>query len=100
MKIKLSITKNTLINAIKFAEKFTPVSTNDQNLILHSCKLTIFYENKTWEKSILQIYLTLEWDHYNGAEICDMVGLFLLNEIKTSKIFKIGEFGNLERKIV
>ena len=30
---------------------------------------------------------------WNGAEICDMVGLFLLNEIKTTKLFKNGEFG-------
>ena len=30
---------------------------------------------------------------YNGAEICDMVGLFLLNEINTTKLFKNGEFG-------
>ena len=30
---------------------------------------------------------------YNGAEICDMAGLFLLNKVKTSKLFKNGEFG-------
>ena len=30
---------------------------------------------------------------YNGAEICDMVGIFLLNEIQTTKLFKNGEFG-------
>ena len=95
-----TITKNTLIKAIKFAEKFTPISNNDQSLILHSCKSTIFYENETWEKISSTDLFNVGMGSYNGAEICDMVGLFLLNEIKTSKIFKIGEFGNLERKIV
>ena len=30
---------------------------------------------------------------FNGAEICDLIGLFLLNEIKKSKIFIDNEFG-------
>ena len=30
---------------------------------------------------------------YIRAEFCEMVGLFLLNEIKKLKLFKIGEFG-------
>ena len=30
---------------------------------------------------------------FNGAEICDLIGLFLLNEIKKSKIFTDNEFG-------
>ena len=30
---------------------------------------------------------------YNGAEICNMVRFFLLNEIKTTKLFKNGECG-------
>ena len=30
---------------------------------------------------------------YNGAEVCDMVGLFMLNEIKKTNIFQNDEFG-------
>ena len=30
---------------------------------------------------------------FNGAEICNLIGLFLLNEIKKSKIFTDNEFG-------
>lgn len=29
---------------------------------------------------------------YNGAEVCDIVGLFLPNKIKTSILFNNGEF--------
>ena len=28
----------------------------------------------------------------NGAEVCDLIGLFSLNEIKTSKVFTDNEF--------
>ena len=41
-----TITKNTLINVIKFAEKFTPVSNNDHKL---KTLLNYFYKNKTWK---------------------------------------------------
>ena len=30
---------------------------------------------------------------FNGAEICDLVGLFLLNELNNSNIFNHNEFG-------
>ena len=30
---------------------------------------------------------------FNGAEICDLVGLFLLNELNNSNIFNNNEFG-------
>ena len=30
---------------------------------------------------------------FNGAEICDFVGLFLLNELNISNIFNNNEFG-------
>ena len=29
----------------------------------------------------------------NGAEVCDLIGLFSLNKIKTSKILTDNEFG-------
>ena len=88
-----SITKTTLINSLKFAEKFTPITDDDQNLILHSCKSTIFYKNQTWEKINTPNLFNVSMGSYNGAEVCDMVGLFMLNEIKKTNIFQNDEFG-------
>jgi len=71
-----SITKTTLINSLKFAEKFTPITNNDQNLILHSCKLTIFHENKRWERINTSDLFNVSMGSYNGAEVCDMLRTF------------------------
>ena len=42
----------------------------------------------------------LEKGPNNRAEICDTVGLFLLDKVKISKLFKNGEFGNFRDDIL
>ena len=52
-----------------------------------TCKSTIFYKNQTWEKINTSNFFNVSMGTYNGAEVCDMVGLFMLNEIKNINIF-------------
>ena len=49
-KLYLSITKKTLICSLKLSEKFTLIIDNDQKLVLHSWKSTIFYKKKRGKK--------------------------------------------------
>ena len=51
------------------------------------------HNNKTWEKINSKNLFNISMGSFNGAEICDLVGLFLLNEINKSNIFNHNEFG-------
>ena len=88
-----SITKNILTKALKFAESFYPITDKDISLIIHSCKTVLTHNNQTWEKVGSDQLFNVSMGSFNGAEICDLIGLFLLNEIKKSKIFMDNEFG-------
>ena len=88
-----SITKRTLIKAFQFAENFLPVTDKDINLIIQSCKSVLTHNNKTWEKINSDNLFNISMGSFNGAEICDLVGLFLLNELNNSNIFNNNEFG-------
>ena len=88
-----SITKKTLIKALEFAEDFLPITDKDTNLIIQSCKSVLTHNNKTWEKINSENQFNISMGSFNGAEICDLVGLFLLNEINKSNIFNHNEFG-------
>ena len=88
-----SITKNNLVKALEFAEQYYPLTDKDMNLIIHSCKTILTHNDQTWEKVGSDQQFNVSMGSFNGAEICDLIGLFLLNEIKKSKIFMDNEFG-------
>ena len=58
-----------------------------------TCKSTIFYKNQTWEKINTSNLFNVSMGSYNGAEVCNMVGLFMLNDIEKTNIFQNNEFG-------
>ena len=42
-----SITKNNLIKALEFDEKFYPITDKEMNLIMHSCRAILTHNNQT-----------------------------------------------------
>ena len=89
-----SITKNNLIKALEFAENFYPIIDKEMNVIIRFCEAILTHKNQTWEKKTISNQLfKVSMGSFNGAEICDLVGLFLLNGIKKSKNFTDNEFG-------
>ena len=88
-----SITKKTLIKAFEFAENFLPITDKDRNIIIQSCKSILTHKNKTWEKINADKLFNISMGLFNGAEICDFVRLFLLNELNNSNILNHNEFG-------
>ena len=85
--------RKNLIKALEFAEKYYPLTDKEMNLIIHSCKTILTHKSQTWEKTNSDQLFNVSMGSFNGAEICDLIGLFLLNEIKKSKIFIDNEFG-------
>ena len=61
-----SITSDLLYNSIQFAKEVTTVSDNDIHIIMKSRKTLFFNEKKIC---------------YDGAEICELVGSYLLKKV-------------------
>ena len=73
-----SITEKLLLKAIEHAAKYTHIS--DKALILHTCKSLLYHKGEAWvRKGRSTFEITVGgWD---GAEKCDLVGLYLLSEL-------------------
>ena len=83
-----SISEALLSEAICFAENYTVISSQTHRIILHSRKSLLFESETTWvKKNNPEFDVTM--GAYDGAEVCELVGLFLLSKVKTS-------FGNLD----
>lgn len=85
-----SITEELMNKALNFAAKFTNISMNDRKVILHAKKTFLVHHNELWKKkNNNQFDVTM--GSYDGAESCELVGLYLLSELKEE--IKCGNFG-------
>ena len=77
-----SITKQAILNAIKFAQKYINISDNDTEIILHSCKTILANNNETWTKKGSQNLFDVPMGSFHGAELCELIGLHILDNLK------------------
>ena len=75
-----SITEKLLKNAISFAKTFTVVSDNTIKIILNARKSLLFNSNNPWMKKTGEKF-DVAMGSFDGAEICELVGLFLLDRL-------------------
>ena len=84
-----SISRKLLENAIKFAKTYIQINDKEEKIIFHSRKSLLYHNKETWMKKGGELF-DVTMGAYDGAEICELVGLFLLNEMSakysTSKI--------------
>ena len=80
-----SITEELLSKALDFAELHTEISSEDRQIIMHSRQALLFTQDErgrktAWTKKNSTFDVTMGAP--DGAEVCELVGLFLLNEVK------------------
>ena len=85
-----SITSTLLNNAISFAKQYVNICNDDLRIIHHSRKSLLYNNGEEWIKKGNELF-DVTMGAYDGAEICELVGLFLLNEI--SKSYKKEQVG-------
>ena len=79
-----NISKQLLMDSFKFAKKYVNISDFDINTIIHSCKTVLIYKNEAWvKKDSSEDYFDIPMGSHHGAEICELVGLYILNELST-----------------
>ena len=75
-----SISEKLLDNALMFAKQFVTISKYSINII-HHCKKSIFFSrDSAWIKSDGSLF-DVTIGSYDGAEVCELVCLFMLNLI-------------------
>ena len=76
-----SITPAIIENAITFAARFTEISNDTKATILQAANSFLYSNGDVWIKKQGKTFdVTMEGFH--GAEICDLVGLYLLSLIR------------------
>ena len=75
-----SISEDLLERALKCACRFTTIPTATIDIIKHCRKSLLFSQNNAWvKKDNPEFDVTM--GSYDGAEICELVGLYLLEEL-------------------
>ena len=76
-----SITEELLLKSIDFARQFVEISDNDLNIIMHSRKCLLFSSQEQWVKKDGNELFDVTMGSFDGAEVCELVGLYLLSKI-------------------
>ena len=77
-----SISLNFLEDSLEFAQSFTTVSQKEIEIILHARKSLLFENEHVYTKKGDELF-DVTMGSYDGAEVTDLVGLFLLRDLES-----------------
>ena len=77
-----SITESLLDQSIDWATQFTAITDSDTRIIKHARKSLLFHDGLPWVKRDSSNAFDVTMGSYDGAEICELVGLFILSKLK------------------
>ena len=75
-----SITEDLLTKALNWASHYTSISEEDRNVIISSSKSFLYHKGEPWVKKG-ESEFDIGMGAYHGAQACEIVGLFLLEEL-------------------
>ena len=78
-----SISEDLLNCSVSFARSITTISDSVINIIHHSRKSLLFDKTSAWVKKGNGSLFDVTMGSYDGAEICEFVGFYLLNQLST-----------------
>ena len=86
-----SISKDLLRLSLEYAKQHTTVSEQEVEIILHSRKTLLFDKNEPWVKRGDSPMFEVAMGCYDGAEVCELVGLYILHKLSSN--FSEGDIG-------
>lgn len=78
-----SISMDLLIKSIDFACQHINISPKDKEIIFHARKSLLYDKEIPWVKRTGSPDFDVTMGSFDGAEVCELVGLYLLNQIGT-----------------
>ena len=85
-----SITENLLKKALTFPKAYTHLSDDDKAISHDARRSLLFNDQETWIKRDSGLF-DVTMGAYNGAEVCELVGNYLLYEL--SKLYEKKDIG-------
>ena len=79
-----SISESLLKDALAFAKQYLDILDEDIEIILHTRKSLLFSQGRAWMKRDKDGLFDVSMGSFDGAEICELVGAFLLNKLAES----------------
>ena len=76
-----SITESLLDKALDFAKSMVDISDTEIDIIKHARKSLLFSEGDTWMKKDGDGLFDVTMGSFDGAEVCELVGLYLLSKL-------------------
>ena len=76
-----SIGEKLLKDAVLFAQTYTNISRKDIEVIFNCRRSLLFHNNEPWIKNDSNGDFEVAMGSYDGAELCELAGLFMLNEV-------------------
>ena len=76
-----SITEELLDKAITWARGYVNIDDKQINVIKHARKSLLFSDGKTWIKQQNNSLFDVTMGSFDGAEVCELIGLFILNSL-------------------
>ena len=74
-----SISENIIDTAINFAKQYTDISDKNLRIIKH-CRKSLLYNNyEPWKRKGIDSCFDVTMGSYDGAEVCKLVGIYLLS---------------------
>ena len=85
-----SITEALLKRALDFASEHVDISANERQAVINSKHSLLFSKRQPWEKRNLTSNFDVTMGSYDGAETCELVGCYLLSQLKQIPGIEIG----------
>ena len=80
-----SITLELLLLALKWAKQFVEITDEEIEIIVETKKSLLYFDGEVWTKKGEKNFDVAQGG-FDSAEVCDIVGLFLLSEIRKLKL--------------
>ena len=86
-----SMQEELLNKGLRFAQEYIDITSKDTEIIYHARKSLHFDEKDAWMKKQSGLF-DVTMGAYDGAEVCELVGTYVISYIKESIIKKISDF--------
>ena len=86
-----SITIELFTKAIEFARRHVQVTDEELRIVMQARKTLLYHNGEPWTKKSDETDFDVPMGSYDGAELCELVGAFMLTEI--SKVIEQADIG-------
>ena len=69
------------MKALDYASQFTTITQQDRHIITHAKKSLLYHQNSPWAKKDTDNMFDVTMGSYDGAETCELIGLYMLSLI-------------------